>query len=206
MAALAFMEPIRARFGGLVADMSPRDRKLFLGLVIAGYGGAIFMAYWLGSGLLTDLDSRLKTREDALFRLGEMQVEYLRNASQVAEIEASLRENANQDFQSYVERAAQTVGIAANLKSVREKGVSEIGTLQEKTYTVEVDKVTLQQLTEFLYEVEAGGFPLKIRSNRIKTAGQEGTRTLTATLELSAFRLNEAPPMAGSPLPPAGAP
>ena len=205
MAALGFMEPVRARFGGLVADMSPRDRKLFLGLVVVGYGGAIFMAAWLGSGFLAGLDSRVQTREDALARLTEMEREYVGNAAQIEQIETSLRENANQDFQSYIERAAQTVNITSNLKSVREKAVSEIGTLQEKTYSVEIDKVSLQQLTEFLYEVEAGGFPLKIRSNRMKTTGQPRTRLVNASLELSAFRLNETAPIAGSPIP-TGAP
>jgi type II secretory pathway component PulM len=181
--------------------MSPRDRRLFLGLVIACYGGAVFMAFWLGSGFLSDLDSRVDTRDDALMRLSSMEADYVRNADQVAAIEDSLRQNANQDFQSYVERAAATVGVTSNLKSVREKGVSELGTLQEKTYAVELDRVTVQQLSEFLFELEAGGFPLRIRTSRIKGSGQAGSRVVTASLELSAFRLNEQVPLA-----PGGAP
>jgi type II secretory pathway component PulM len=196
MAALGFMEPVRARFGGLVADMSPRDRSLFLGLVVAGYGGALFMAFWFGSGFIGDLNSRVVSKGATLSHLQELEGEYSANSTKVEAIEAQLRKSADQDFQAYVEKAASKTGISSNLKAVREKGQNEVGNLQEKTYSVDLTPVTLQQLTDFLYELEAGGFPLRIHTTRIKTTGAAGSRLVSVAMELSAFHLNEVAPVA----------
>jgi type II secretory pathway component PulM len=190
------MEPVRARFGGLVADMSPRDRRLFLGLVLAGYGGVLFMAFWFGSTFLADLRSRIDARNDALARLRELESSYVANSSKVKDIEEELRKSADQDFQAYVEKAADKAGVSSSLKAVREKGVSEVGTLQEKTYTIELAPVSLDALTSFLYEMETGGFPLRIHTSRLKASGAAGTRTVSVALELSAFRLVEVAPLA----------
>lgn len=194
--AIKLFEPVRTRFGAMVAEMSPRDRTLFLGLLVVGYAGALGMTLWLTGAAVSDARSRVSAREVALGRLGVLEAQYLDNAATVEQIENLLRENANQDFQAYVERAAQKSGTSGNLKAVREKGMTQDGTLQVKTFNVEVDKVSLQQLTDFLYEVEAGGFPLRINSSRIKASGQPGSKVVTATLEIHAYRLEETAPVA----------
>ena len=68
-----------------------------------------------------------------------------------------------------------------------------------KSYTVELDKVSLGQLTDFLFEVETNGFPMRIRSSRMKASGAAGTRVLSATFEANAYSLNEPPPLAVTP-------
>ncbi len=191
MAGLTIFEPVRSRFSALVADMSPRDRSLFLGLVIAAYLGALGVAAWGGKSLLSDVQSRIATKQTALTRLEAMQAEYAQNSAKVAEIEETLRTNANQDLPSYVEKAAQKVGVGTNLKAVREKGVATQGNLEEKSYTVEIDKVTLTQMTDFLFEIETNGFPMRIRTSRVKTSGAAGARLLSATFEISAYRLTD---------------
>lgn len=191
MAGFTMFEPVRSRFSALVADMSPRDRSLFLGLVIAAYLGALGVTAWGGKSLLSDVQSRISTKQTALTRLESMQSEYAANSARVVEIEDTLRTNANQDLASYVEKAAQKVGVGTNLKAVREKGVSTQGNLEEKSYTVDIDKVTLTQLTDFLFEIETNGFPMRIRTSRVKTSGAAGARLLSATFEISAFRLDE---------------
>lgn len=187
-----FLEPVRQRFHGLVADMSPRDRNLFLGLVISAYVGILLVAGWGGKGLLDDLQSRIATRQSALTRMEELESTYVANEGKVKEIEDTLRKNASSDLPSYVEQAAQKYGLTGNLKAVREKGTSSQENLEEKQYTVDLDKVTLGQLTDFLFEVETNGFPMRIRTSRIKATGAPGTRLLTVTFEVSAFRLTDA--------------
>ncbi len=194
--AVKILEPVRTRFGAMVAEMSPRDRTLFLGLLVLGYLGAVGMTVWLTNTAVGDARSRVDAKEVALSRLQLLEAQYLENAGTVEQIENLLRENANQDFQAYVEKAAQKAGISGNLKAVREKGMTQDGTLQVKTFNVEVDKVSLQQLTDFLYAVEAGGFPLRINTSRIKASGQPAAKLVTATLEIHAYRLEEAAPLA----------
>lgn len=194
--AVKVLEPVKTRFGALVADMSPRDRRMFLGLIVAAYVGALGFSLWLGGSLVADARSRVDARETALGRLRLLEAQYVADAAQVEEIENILRQNANQDFQAYVEKAAQKTGVTQNLRAVREKGMTQEGTLQVKTYAVDIDKVSLQQLTDFLYEVEAGGYPLRIDQSRIKTSGSAGTRLMNASLEVSAYRLEEEAPVA----------
>lgn len=188
---LSFLEPVRTRFGGLVADMSPRDRSLFLGLVVCAYLGVLGVAAWGGKAVLSDVQSRITTKQAALVRLEDMESEYVANSAKVEDIEDTLRKNAKQEFAAYAEKSAQKHGLTTNLKAVREKGASTQGNLEEKTFTVELEKVTLAQLVDFLYEVEANGYPLKIRSSRIKASGAPGARLLTATFEVSAYKLTD---------------
>ena len=194
--AVKLLEPVKLRFGAMVADMSPRDRKLFMGLVVAAYAGALGFVLWFGGSLVSDARSRVDIRDTALSRLRLLETQYMADAARVEEIEGILRESANQDFQSYVEKAAAKTGVTQNLKAVREKGMTQEGTLQVKTYSVEIDKVTLQQLTDFLYEVEAGGFPLRIEQSRFKASGTAGAKLMNASFEVNAYRLEEAVPLA----------
>lgn len=75
---------------------------------------------------------------------------------------------------------------------MREKGTTTEGTLEDKTYGVELSKLSLQQLVEFLHEVETSRYPLKIRNAKVKTQTLAGQKVLNVTLEVSAFRLVEA--------------
>jgi type II secretory pathway component PulM len=193
MAAIStVMDPMRARFGELVASMSARDRTLFLGLVaflVIVLGGG---AWWLGRSFLGNLTSRITQREETVALLTGLASDQDEAAAQVKIIEDELRQSAGQDLPSFIEKGAEKVGIAANLQGVREKQVSTEGTLEEKTYTVEVSKISLQQLTDFLYEVETGGYPLKVRTMKTKTMTAAGVKVLNVTMEVSAFRLLEA--------------
>lgn len=183
------MEPLRQRFSGLVADMSPRDRNLFLGLVVSAYIGVLLLAGWAGKGLLDDLQSRISTRQSALTRIEALESGYVENEAKVKEIEEILRKNATEELPSYLEKAAAKHGLTGNLKAVREKGTDTEANLQEKQYTVDLDKVSVAQLTDFLFEVETNGFPMRIRTSRVKATGAPGTRLLTVAFEVSSYRL-----------------
>ncbi len=187
-----FLEPARARFNGLVSDMSPRDRALFLGLTLCLYGGLLAGALWLGGSILGDLRSRISLREEATQRLEAMEAELANNSAKAAEIEALLRANADQDLPSFVEKAALKLGLGTNLKAVRAKGTTTTGNIEDKAFSIELDKLSLGQLTDLLFELETTGYPLRIRSTRLKTVGPPGARLLSGTLEVSRFRLEEA--------------
>ena len=186
------LEPARARFNGLVSDMTPRDRALFLGLTLSLYGGLIVGSFWLGGNILSDVRSRIAMREAAAVRLSAMEEDLARNASDAEAIEALLREHATQDLPSFVEKTALKLGLGTNLKAVKAKGTTTTGNIEEKSFTIELDKVTLAQLTDLLFEMETSGYPLRIRTTRLKTVGPPGTRVLTGSLEVSRFKIEDA--------------
>ncbi len=186
------IETLRGRFGDMVASMTPRDRKLFVGLVVFVYATVVGGALWAGRGALADLQSRVDAQEETLTLVKVLAADQAEGAADVKVIEDELRKNATQDLPSFMEKSAQNVGISAQLAGVREKGTSTTGTLEDKTYGVELSKLTLQQLVEFLHEVETSRYPLKIRNTKVKSQTLAGQKLLNVTLEVSAFRLVEA--------------
>lgn len=191
MARIAALEPVRARFSEAVAAMSPRDRKLLVGLAVFLTVAVLTGAWWLANGAIDDARSRVAAREEALAQVQTLAAEHEDAAAQVVRIEEELRKHATQDLPSFMEKSAAKVGIAGNLQGVREKEVATQGTLEEKTYGVELSRVTLQQLTDFLYEIETSGYPLRVRSTKTKTSTYQGAKVLNVSMEVSAFRLVE---------------
>jgi type II secretory pathway component PulM len=186
------MDPLRERFSQLVASMSSRDRSLFIGLIVFFALTVLGGGWWVGRRALADLDGRIESREATLAQLKGLASDQEEAAKQVKSIEEELRKSSGQDLPSFIEKAAEQVGIATNLQGVREKQVTTEGTLEEKSYNVEVAKISLEQLTSFLYAVETGGYPLRVRSMKTKSLVAQGVKVLSVTLDISAFRLLDA--------------
>ncbi len=55
-------------------------------------------------------------------------------------------------------------------------------------FTVTLNDISLQQLSEFLYEAEASGYPLKIRNTKVKTHTKKDEKLLQVNMDISAFR------------------
>jgi type II secretory pathway component PulM len=186
------VETLRGRFGDLVASMTPRDRRLFVGLVVFVYVAVVGGVFWLGRSQLRDLQGRVSDREETLTLVKALAADEAEGREQVRVIEEELKRNATQDLPSFMEKSTQNLGMSAQLLGVREKGTTTEGTLEEKTYGVELSKLSLQQLVDFLHEVETNRYPLKIRSTKVKTQTIAGQKVLNVSLEVSAFRLVEA--------------
>lgn len=192
MATASLLQPVKSRFGELVATMSERDRKLFVFLIVFGVMVVLSGGWWLGGRYVKDLNSRIADRESTLGLLNGLAAEQENAAGQVVKIEDQLKKNAGQELSAFLEKAAQHTNISASLKGVRNKSTTVEGTLEEKLYTVELERVTVQQLTDFLYEMESSGYPLKVRSTHLKTLTAAGVKVLNVSMEVSAYRLIEA--------------
>jgi type II secretory pathway component PulM len=188
----AFVETLRGRFGDLVSAMTPRDKKLFVGLVVFVYVAVLGGVFWFGRAQLRALQDTVAEREETLTMAKVLAADQAEGAEQVRTIEDELRRNATQDLPSFMEKAAQKVGVSAQLQGVREKGSTTQGTLEERSYGVELSRLSLQQLVDFLHEVETAKYPLKIRAAKVKTQTLAGQKVLNVTFEVSAFRLVEA--------------
>lgn len=204
----ASLGTVRVRFGELVGTMSPRDRRLFAGLVIGVLLFVVGGAGWVAKRYLADLRARVSDEEQTLQLIDAMAADYESSTKDIARIEDELRRHSGEELSPFMEKAAGKVGIGDNLKAVREKGAPRTdGNLETRTFSVELSGVTLQQLVDFLYEVEATSYPLQITSTRVKASGQAGARVLAVSMEVSAFRLTDAAPAPDdAPGPPPGPP
>jgi type II secretory pathway component PulM len=185
------LAPFFERIEAILQGMSPRDRKLLLGLVIAVslalYGGG----FWLMSGHLEELDSDVQVREATLDFLATEAAGYEDTLLRAEQIEKQLREQSGKSLSSYLEKAAGKAEIKDQLDKVNEKSVVAIGDLETQRVEVSLSRITLEQLANFLYEVEAGDFPLRIQTAKIRAKNSKDARLLNVKFDIDAFRLLE---------------
>ncbi|MSP54542.1 MAG: hypothetical protein EXR69_02895 [Myxococcales bacterium] len=185
------MSVVKERFSQLVATMSPRDRWLFTGLVVMVYGSLLGGVWYFGNQMLRDARSRIDDNEQSYAMLSGLASDQVAGAADVERIEAELKRNSGTELSTFVEKAAQKTGIASGLQ-VRERDTADDGNLESKTFSVEVTKVTLQQVKDFLYELESTGYPLKVTGARFKTVTQTGVKMLNVSLDVTGYKLLEA--------------
>ena len=183
--------PPLARFRRTLDAMTPRDRMLLIGLVtvltlvVVGLGTAAM------ARKLRNLDQQLQTRESQARMVNEMQGSYADASEQLTELEGKVNAYKATKLSAFLEQCADRVQIRDNLKQVKERSVTTTESLEEKQYTVQLSRVTVEQFANFLYEAETTGFPMTIKSTKVKTTLAAGQKLLEVTFEISAYRLIE---------------
>ncbi len=182
--------PIEARVEAMLSGMKPRDRML-LGGVVATLLLIVVLAIGFGmrsslNGLRTDLDKE-QTR---LTQVKTMASQYAVDSERVVELEEALNEHRGKDLSAFLEQAASKAQAADSLKTVTPTSTTTVGSLEQKNYTANLKKVTLDQALEFLYETEASGYPLKIESATIKVE-RGASKLLSLNLEIATYSLIE---------------
>lgn len=186
------LAPLRQRFDDLVATLSPRDRRLLMGMIFMWYVAMVAVVWWLATGRVDAARAEVSEREKMVKNLMLSASAFSETADQVERIERALKENGDKDLSVFMEQSAEKVGISSNLQ-VRPKEEREEGDLLEKMYAIEISKITLQNLSDFLYEVETAGYPMKIRSMKTKTVTAAGSKVLNVTLEVASYRYAATP-------------
>ncbi len=180
-----------ARIDALLGGLSPRDRKLLIGLVLFGLIVVVGGGFFLMKGALDGMDTSLAERRSDLNYVQSLREEYEAGQVQLADVEEELRTSGGQDLSAFLEKAATEAKIASNLSSVREKSVVELGSLEQKNYNVSVSRITQDQAVDFLYAVENGDYPLRITSANFKVVKVKGEKFLNLKLDIAAYRLIE---------------
>jgi hypothetical protein len=188
----AGLVPLTARVDAVLESMSARDRKLAAGLfvfvLLLFVGGGAYM-------LKRDMEGReklLATARGDLAFVRDEEATHRALTEQLSAIEAQMRESQGQNFSAFVDKAANEAQIRENIQGIREIGADETEGLETKTHTVEVQRITQQQLGDFLYALEGGGYPLQIRNTAIKVVVASGEKRLNVKLEVATYRLVEA--------------
>jgi hypothetical protein len=184
------LDAILDRIQGILADMTPRDRSLALGLVVVFLVGIVAGTSWWMKSTLDALQGRLDERAKNVQFVYDAAQEYVDGQANLQVLEQDLQKTAGVDLSAFLEQAAQKASIDSP-DSVREKSTVQEGNLEEKLYTVTLNDISTQQLAEFLYEAEAAGYPLKIRSTKVKTRTKKDEKLLQVNMEISAFRAIE---------------
>ena len=181
------IEVILDRIQDVLADMTPRDRMLLLGLTIALLVAIVAGSSYAMKKSLDTLEGRVKERANDVQFVYTTAQEYADAQANLQVLEADLQKTSSVDLSAFLEQAAQKASIDSP-DSVREKSSTTEGNLEEKQFTVTLNDISLQQLSEFLYEAEASGYPLKIRTTKVKTRTKKDEKLLQVNMDISAFR------------------
>jgi type II secretory pathway component PulM len=179
------------RLQDLLSGLSARDRALLLGLIAALLLGVVVGLGVVLTRSLRAQRSLLEDRQTQLAQVTALTASHADNVTKIATIESQIKEHEGTDLQAFLEKAGKNAGISDRLNAVREKSTTTQGRLEDKLYNVTFSRLTLSEYSNFLYEVEAVGYPLKIRSVKVKRRAHGDEITLDVDMDISAFRVVE---------------
>lgn len=172
-----------------MAGLSDRDRKLLIGLLGGMFVALLVGGFYLMNSALGRIESQIEYRQDALMRAQGMALEFQANETKAAQIGEKLEEYKAANLSAFLEKAAQTVGIADNLDSVKATSSSVNGDLEETIYSAQLSSLSLEAATNFLYEIETSGFPLVVQTARFKSRTKKGEKLIKLDLDIAAYKL-----------------
>lgn len=164
--------------------LSPRDRKLLVGLVLFMMLVFVGIVLWGLNSLLDDKASRVRTAKESYATVLELDADFQRAAAAFATHEDRLRQYSHQPVTAWVEDLAKKHGVDTALSAVREKNAEEVGDLVQTRYTVEIKKSPQEPLYRFLYDLETSPFPARVEQATFKVATVKKERLLDLTLEI----------------------
>lgn len=183
--------PLRAAFDKAVEGLSPRDRLLLGGLVVCLCLALLTLASMAMTRSLRGLEGMVATRQSQYDMVQEMGSSYAEASAKLQDLEERVNAHKTTTLSAFLEQCADKVQIRDNLKQVKERSVSVAEDLEEKQYAVQLSRVTLDQFSSFLYETETAGYPMLIKSAKVKTTVVGGVKVLDVTLDISAYKIVE---------------
>lgn len=165
-----------------------QKRTVTAGLVFAG---VVLLSQFI---VVPYFDARQKVRsaivagEKTLRELAAMGVEYgvLRQRSEEIR-RASERRPPGFTLFSYLEKRAGDAGVKTNIRSLTPLAPTPTGAYEETAVEMKLDKLTMRQLTDFLYRVESPEEMIRVR--RISVAKmKESPEYLSALIQVFTYQ------------------
>lgn len=170
--------------------LSPRDRKLLVGLVLF-LAAAFIGGYWyVLNGLLDDKASQVREAKSALMIVQQLDSEYRQHSAQFEKQKGRLQEHSNTSTSSWIEALATEHGIIEQLRAVNELTVEPLSdVMKRETFRVDLKRVPQEPLYRFLYALETDSYPASVESATFKVTHYKKEKFMDLTLELAVLSL-----------------
>jgi general secretion pathway protein M len=169
------------------------DKKQRRGII----GGAIFIfiVLILEFGIFPFQEAQGKIRQAVqinLKKLNEMVVldkEFMSQEVKTAKVKKVLAARpANFSLFSYLEKKAELASAKGNIKNMSSSRGAQTANYEESLIDMRLDKITIKQLTDFLYYAESSADLIKIKRITVSKM-KESPEYLTAQLQLASFQV-----------------
>jgi cell division protein FtsB len=171
--------------------LSPRDRRLLVGLVIF-FVVVLTGGFWyLLHGALETKASRVKAAKETHANVIALEQEYQKADAQFTAQKDRLEQYAKQPVTAYIEELAQKHTLNEALTKVNQNTSETVGDIVQTRYTVELKKAPQEPLYRFLYELETSGFPARVEAANFKVVTVKKERQLDLNLDIIVLSLAE---------------
>ncbi len=169
--------------------LDKRQRYLVAGtavfVLIALLLEIVFFPFWKAKERLT---KAIQTNQRKLAETSALDKEFSLREARMAEIKKSLSvRSADFTLFSYLERKATQANVKRNIKYMNSSRGAQSASFEESLIDMKLDKITIRQLTDFLYFTESPADLVKIKKiviNKMK----ESPEYLSAQLQISSFQ------------------
>jgi type II secretory pathway component PulM len=173
-------------------SLSPRDRKLLIGLV--SFIAVVFVSvlwYSLYS-VLNDKVSRVRETKSQLEAVRILDAERVDAMAKLESAEARLAQYKGKRVSAHIEEVAQKRDIPQEqLRAVNEVGSEQVGKVKQTTYKVDLKGLDYSDAYGFIYELETSGYPVHVQTADFRKTFVKKEKKLNVTLELVVFELAE---------------
>lgn len=169
--------------------LSPRDRKLLIGLVCAGVTIGLVVLWYSLYSVLDSKASRVRAAKTNLAQISQMSADYNVAATKLAAQENRLREYASKPVSAHIEELATAQGILDSLRTVNETNSETVGNFKQISYQVELKGVGYEPAMAFLHALETSGYPASVETAEFQSTTVKREKMLNLNLELVVFRL-----------------
>lgn len=171
--------------------LSPRDRKLLVGLLL--FFVLLFVGgfWYLLDGALESKASRVRDAKEKLVAVQALEAEYQAASAQFTAQEDRLRQYSNQPVSAFIEELAKEHDLSEALNAVRNNKSEEVGDLLQTRHTIELKKAPQESLYRFLHGLETSGYPAKVEQATFKVVYVKKEKMMDLTLELVVLSLKE---------------
>jgi general secretion pathway protein M len=168
------------------ARLTERERYIVLGAVGGGIVFLLTLIYLSLLGATAAMSSRIDSSRTSLRELAELRSEYARTQRQIDELEQTIR-RTGPDFQlgTELEKLGRKHGV--NIDSLKDRPGPPNDLYTETQASVSVKQITIQNLVNFLFDVEHSKALLRITSLQVKPNFQDPTQ-LNVNFVVSTFQ------------------
>jgi len=172
-------------------QLSPRDRRLLMGLISFFTVAGLVVLWWTLAGLQADKESRVLAAKNDYLIVSELQAQFQDASERLDAQESRLGQYQGKRVSAHIEEIANNRDVRSSLKAVKESGSEVVGSIKQTRYNVDLKDLTYQDAVGFLYELETSGYPLSVETAHIRGKKTRDGKKVDVALELVGFSLAE---------------
>jgi hypothetical protein len=136
-----------------------------------------------------EMKAKIEARKATLASIQGQLASHRTAQAEVEGLQQRLLNHSGSSLASFIERTSKTVSVDDRLTGVSSRQSSRDGDIETSRYAMTLKSLTLEELGDFLFEVETADYPVRIDSIKITRSKKEDVMLLSPSIELSAFSI-----------------